>query len=699
MREVEARSAAPPAPPTPSSRRRARASGSRDADGLSPLVFERGALVDLDRASRLEWLETDGLGGWASGTVSGAHTRRYHGWLVAASKPPVGRRVLVSKLAETVRVGERRVELDANFYPETVHPRGCERLGRFERGVFPVFEFRFEGEGEHEGKGEDQGEDFLLKRAIASVAGESSTVVVYELVSASSAIELELVALLAGRDAHALERAADGRRWDPVPLGGGVVRFDSRRGEPAVYVWVAQSRFEAVGEWHWNVEYPEERARGFDFQEDLFAAGRFTVALAPGERVAVVLSTSDPSGRDGESLLAVERSRRLGLLERAGVSDPFGRRLVLAADQFLVRRGDGWTVVAGYPWFSDWGRDAMIALPGLCLATNRFEEARGILRSFVAALDHGMLPNRFPDDGEAPEYNTVDATLWLFVAAWRYLEATGDEAFVRDELLPALDDVLAWHGKGTRHGIGIDGDGLLRAGEEGVQLTWMDARVEGRVITPRRGKPVEISALWVNALRITAALHARFGRPTRARVLDGLADTATARFEELFWNEPEKGLDDVVDRATYDASRRPNQLYALALPWPLLPKEKARTVLATVDEHLLTPAGLRTLDPEHADYRARYEGGPAERDGAYHQGTVWPFLLGAWADATLRYGGARGRARVRRRIEALACHLAEAGVGSVSEICDGEAPHAPRGAVAQAWSVAELLRAWRSVAA
>lgn len=690
MSGVEPLGAAPPAPSAPPPRRRRRSAGARsDADGLVPLAFERDAVGGIERSAALEWLETDGLGGWASGTVSGAHTRRYHGWLIAATKPPVGRRVLVSKLAETVRIGGRRVELDANFYPETVHPRGFERLERFERGIFPAFEFR----------SEDEGADFLLKRTMAGVAGESSTVVVYELGSTSSPVELDLVALLAGRDAHALERAADDRRWDPVPLGDGVVRFDSRRGEPSVYVSVARSRFEAVGEWHWNVEYPEERARGFDFREDLFAAGRFTVALAPGERVAVLLSTSDPSGRDGESLIAGERSRRLGLLERAGFADPIGRRLVLAADQFLVRRGDGWTVVAGYPWFSDWGRDAMIALPGLCLATGRHEEARGILRSFVAALDRGMLPNRFPDDGEAPEYNTVDATLWLFVAAWRYLEATGDEAFVRDELLPALDDVLAWHGKGTRHGIGIDGDGLLRSGEDGVQLTWMDARVDGRVITPRRGKPVEISALWVNALRITAALHARFGRPTRARVLDGLAETATARFEELFWNEPEKGLDDVVERATYDASRRPNQLYALALPWPLLAGDKARTVLATVDEHLLTPAGLRTLDPEHPDYRGRYEGGPAERDGAYHQGTVWPFLLGAWADATLRCGGARGRARVRRHLETFANHLAEAAVGSISEICDGEAPHAPRGAVAQAWSVAELLRAWQSVAA
>jgi len=412
--------------------------------------------------------------------------------------------------------------------------------------------------------------------------------------------------------------------------------------------------------------------------------------------VAVVLSTRE-GARDGQALLARERARREALAAPAG-EDAVERRLRLAADQFLVRRGEGWTVIAGYPWFADWGRDAMIALPGLCLASGRFEEAKGILRAFAAAVDRGMLPNRFPDSGEEPEYNTVDASLWFFVAAWRYLEASGDPAFVRDELLPALDDVLAWHGRGTRYGIAVDADGLLRAGEPGVQLTWMDARVDGREVTPRTGKPVEIEALWVNALRIMAALHERFERPARARILARLADAAASRFLELFWNEAEGCLDDVVSGSTCDASLRPNQLWALALPFELVPEAMAKRVLAKVEKELLTPVGLRTLAPGHAEYHPRYEGGPAVRDGAYHQGTVWPFLLGPYCDALLRYGGARGRSRARRLVRALVGRsLGEACVGSISEIFDAEAPHTPRGAFAQAWSVAELLRVWREL--
>jgi predicted glycogen debranching enzyme len=424
----------------------------------------------------------------------------------------------------------------------------------------------------------------------------------------------------------------------------------------------------------------------------------------PGATLAVVLSTeSEP--RDGKALVEREAARRTALVERAGFTEAAARRLVLAADQFLVRRGEGWTVIAGYPWFSDWGRDAMIALPGLCLATRRFEEAKGILRSFAAAVDRGMLPNRFPDDGEAPEYNTVDATLWFFVAVWRYLEATGDEPFVRGELLPVLDEILSWHGSGTRYGIGVDRDGLLRAGEAGVQLTWMDARVGERVVTPRTGKPIEIEALWINALRVAASLHLRFGNGARAEILERLADAATARVDEQFWSETTHALADVVsddERADgrgdgRDDTLRPNQVYALALPWPSLGPERARVALKTVEGALLTPRGLRTLAPGDPAYRPRYEGGPAERDGAYHQGTVWPFLLGIYVCALLRFRNSAGQKAARALPERFADHLEEAGLGTVSEIFDAEPPHAPRGAVAQAWSVAELLRAYRAL--
>ncbi len=648
---------------------------------LVPISLDRAALGDFESASSREWLETDGLGGWASGTLSGAHTRRYHGLVVVATQPPVGRRLLVSKLAESVVVDGERFELDANSFPGAIHPRGDRLLERFERGFFPVFEYETKG--------------FHLRKTIGAIAGESTTVVLYELVNAAQLVELELRPFLAGRDIHALGRASDARRWDAEPTLDGV-RFDSRSGEPTVWIRVPCGQFEAAPDWWRSFTYDEERRRGFDFEEDLFTPGVVRVQLAPGSSLAVTLSTA-PEERDGAVLLAGELARRQELVARAGFADPLARRLVLAADQFLVRRGAGWTVIAGYPWFSDWGRDAMIALPGLCLATRRFEEAKEILRTFAGAVDKGMLPNRFPDGGEAPEYNTVDATLWFFVATWRYLEATGDEPFVRDELLPVLDEILSWHGRSTRYGIGVDRDGLLRGGEPGVQLTWMDARVGERVITPRHGKPVEIQALWINALRIAAALHARFGRSGRARVLERLADAAAVRVDELFWSESQKALADVVEGERRDESLRPNQLYALALPWPSVGPPRARAALETVERELLTPRGLRTLAPGDPAYRPRYEGGPEERDGAYHQGTVWPFLLGVYICSLLRFRNSAGQTAARALLERFGPHLEEACVGTVSEIFDAEPPHAPRGAVAQAWSVAELLRAFRSL--
>jgi predicted glycogen debranching enzyme len=672
-------------PPVPAAKRR------RKAVPPLALAFGREELGGYERLVSREWLETNGLGGWASGTLAGAHTRRYHGWLVVATKPPVGRRVLVSKLAETVLLADGgRVELDSNSFPGALHPRGFERLERFELELFPAFSFRFENK--------DKDKDFLLKRGVAGVHGENCVVVSYELCGSSSPVELELRPFFAGRDIHELRRAAPEREWRLASAdeARGAFRFSSLAGEPDVTISAPGARFLAGPDWWRDFEYAEERARGFDFVEDLFTPGVLRLRLEPGTSVAVVLST-ETGPRDGAALLAGERARREGLLSRAGFSDPLAQRLVLAADQFLVRRGAEWTVIAGYPWFADWGRDAMIALPGLCLSTGRHEEAKGILRAFARAADRGMLPNRFPDDGEAPEYNTVDATLWLFVAAWRYLEATGDEAFVRDELVPVLDDLLAWHGRGTRFGIRVDADGLLAAGEPGVQLTWMDARVGERVITPRHGKPVEIQALWINALRIMAELHARFGRPTRAKVLDRLADAAAARFDELFWNEDAQALFDVVDGERGDATLRPNQLYALALPWPSLAPDRARAVLATVERELVTPLGLRSLAPGDPAYVARYQGGPELRDAAYHQGTVWPFLVGIYVCALLRYRGAAGVATARQAIATLAANLAETGLGSISEIADADSPHAPRGAIAQAWSVAELLRAWRAV--
>ncbi len=650
-----------------------------DRHDMPEIVIDRDHLDSFEAASAIEWIETDGLGGWASSTLSGAHTRRYHGLLVAATKPPVARVVLLAKLDETLAIGAHApVALSSNAFPAAVHPAGWRQLARFTRGAFPVFEFEVEGA--------------RLVKTIAALDGEPTRVIVYTLQGASEPATLRLRPFLTCRDVHALgpampldetvHSAKDTLCWRPCP--------DS----PTVSLRADGARFEPGSDWYRHFHFAIERERGFDFAEDLFTPGELVVTLEPGRSVAVLASTSPVDGRDGHALLARERARREALVAELPPDEPLAPTLALAADQFIVRRGDDLrTIIAGYHWFADWGRDTMIALPGLCLATGRHDDARRILLTFARSLDQGMLPNRFPDDGERPEYNTVDATLWFFVAVHHFLACTGDETTVRDALLPALREAVHWHVAGTRHGIRVDEDGLLRAGEFGVQLTWMDAKVGDWVVTPRHGKPVEIQALWINALAILAALEARFGDVERAHEAGTLLGRARRAFVAQFWNDQAGCLYDVVTDAGPDASIRPNQILALALPYPVLPDSEARSVLRVVEERLLTPMGLRTLDPADANYRPRYEGGPFQRDGAYHQGTVWPWLLGPYATALVRLRGEAGRREARAALAALVPHLHEGCAGTIAEIADGDAPHRPKGAAAQAWSVAEILRA------
>jgi len=669
------------------------------AQGGRPLPWGRSwelgpeVLGDFAAGLGYEWIETNGLGGWASATANGAHSRRYHGLLVAATEPPAGRMVLLSRLQESVRAGgsgeagDQPCDLASNQFPNAVHPRGFERLTAFRRGLFPVFEFAAPGT--------------RLRKTVAAIDGENTTVVIYERLPGppgageeAGPVELWLRPFFAGRDFHALARANDAVRRDGR-IEGDTLAYDQYEGVPEVFLRVPGGSWTARPDWYYGFEYAVERERGLDWHEDLFTPGAFRVTLRPGARVGVIASTLHPAGRDALELVADERRRREQLLSRGAARHPLCRALTLAADQFLVRRGPALrTVIAGYHWFGDWGRDTMIALPGLCLVTGRHEEARGILRAFAAVVDQGMLPNRFPDRGETPEYNAVDASLWFFVAVHLYLAASGDDALARDEMLPRLEQILAWHRRGTRHGIRQDADGLLASGAPGLQLTWMDAKVGERVVTPRWGKPVEVQALWHNALAILAALYERYSRPAAASALRAEAARVRRRFVELFWNEPAGCLHDVVEPGgAADASLRPNQLLALSLPFPLLEGARAESILRVVERRLLTPVGLRTLSPDDPRYCPRYGGGPGERDAAYHQGTVWSWLLGPYLTALVRVRGEAGREQAREVLARFAAHLGEAGVGSISEIFDAEPPHAPRGCIAQAWSVAEVLRA------
>jgi predicted glycogen debranching enzyme len=632
-------------------------------------------LKDYNTCRSLEWIETNGLGGYASGTVSGAHTRRYHGMLVAAMHPPVGRMVMVSKLDETIVVGDKRIELSANQYPGAVHPTGFQFLKSFERKFFPEFIFK--------------AGDVEIKKTIACLHGENTTVIIYEVIEAKKNFTLELLPLYACRDFHSLAHANDSI-GQPYLFQDGLFRTVNYPGCPEIFISVPGSNFTEAKNWYYNFEYAVEQYRGLDFKEDLYTHGKFLIELKKGSKLGIILSVDDPTGRDAFGLFETEKKRR-EIVTSQFSDKKMLQRLALAADQFIVKRGDLKTIIAGYHWFSDWGRDTMIALPGLCLATGRLDDAKNILKAFANSVHAGMLPNRFPDYGEAPEYNTIDATLWYFHAVFKYFKYSADKSFV-ESVVPILQGIIEWHYKGTRYNIHVDPeDELIYGGQDGVQLTWMDAKVGDWVVTPRKGKPVEINALWFNALKIMQSLLNEIGNAKEGEKYEMKADTVQKSFNAKFWNA--KGfLYDNIDGDYKDDSIRPNQIYAIALPFPLLTKEKAANVFKTVETQLLTPRGLRSLAASHKDYKPIYGGNPWHRDGSYHQGTVWSFLLGAYIDALILVKGDKGKADASKIIKKFLEHLDEAGVGSVSEIFDADPPHTSRGCIAQAWGVGEVLR-------
>jgi predicted glycogen debranching enzyme len=634
-----------------------------------------GSLQELDSAAGLEWLLADGLGGYSSSTPLGLNTRRYHGLLVAATRPPVGRMVLLARVDESMLIGSRRVELSTNAYGEVIHPRGFGQAVAFTLDPLPSLTWELP-----EGR---------LTRTVARVHGDPSVVLLYAW-EGPGGVRLVVRPLLAYRDHHALQRENSAVRGEGAPRGEDLV-FEPYQGCPPLHLRLPGATWEGDGYWYRGFHYERERERGLEASEDLFSPGAFTRPLRPDETVALVARAGPISpGFDPPSAAAAERRR---LRELQGGEVGLISALRRAADTFLVRRGEtGRTVIAGYHWFADWGRDTMIALPGLCLATGRHREARAILTEYARHIDGGMIPNRFPETGEPPEYNTADAALWMAVAVQRLRETPEGPEFVRSKLKDSVFAILDGYRRGTRHGIRATADGLITQGEADLQLTWMDAKVGDWVVTPRRGKAVEIQALWYNALLVGAEIAAETGDSARADEYTALAARCRESFLRLFWSEDLGYLADVVGGGARDLSLRPNQLYAVGLPHSLLPRDKATRLLAAVRSALLTPMGLRTLAPNDPAYRGRYQGDPASRDGAYHQGTVWPFLMGVYVDAVIRVHGEEGKREARDWIRGFEAHLGEAGLGYVSEIFDGDPPHRPRGAIAQAWSVAELLR-------
>lgn len=636
---------------------------------------------DFNLATSREWLETNGLGGFASSTVIGLNTRRYHGLLTAATKPPVGRIVLLSKLEETLVINGRRYELSANQYPGVVHPQGFKYLTGFRLDPFPTFTYEVEG--------------LRLHKSVFMIHGENTTVVQYELEQRSNAfnIRLEVRPLIAFRDYHSTthENSALNPHFETKD---GETTFRPYADLPPLRLAHDRAEMDPNGFWYHNFQYAVEQERGLDFAEDLFSPCALKFDLSVNNNVNIIASTESHDTANAGAYRKNEIERRSAINKQARQTGALMTSLTAAADQFIVARKRGETVIAGYHWFGDWGRDTMIALPGLTLVNGRWDVARTILEEFAAHVDQGMLPNRFPDAGEPPEYNTVDATLWFFEAVRSFVQYTDDYEFVRTRLYAALQDIIDWHVKGTRYQIHVDDDGLLFSGEPGVQLTWMDAKVGDWVVTPRHGKPVEIQALWYNALCVMEHLARRFNDSDADKKYCTMARKARTSFNQTFWNGETGGLYDVVNEEVRDPSIRPNQVVAISLSHTMVSRDKAASVLRVIERELLTPRGLRTLAPADPKYIGRYEGGPAVRDGAYHQGTVWPWLMGPYFTAYTRtFGKQAGHEFAAKWLENFQEHVGEACLGQVSEIFDGDAPHAPRGCVAQAWSVAELLRA------
>lgn len=661
--------------------------------------FNAEQCADFDFSSSREWLETNGRGGFASATVSGMNTRRYHALLVAAPAGQTQRVVLLSKLEETLVVGATRFDLSTNRYaPGVTHPEGFRLQTGFRLDPHPVFIFRC---GE-----------VVLEKSVLIIHGENTTIIRYRLLeslreSAGEQVRLEVRPLVALRTYHSVQKMST--QTPLVVMNDGFAHIASGD-EARCQLRLAHDATEAHDEniWYENFAYDEEIRRGFNDAEDLFNPCLLRFKLDEKQTRNIIASADDApehAAREAAGLVEKELERRNLISERASkAANDETRALILAADAFLVHRhlhtggtasATHPTVIAGYHWFTDWGRDAMIALPGLTLATNRLDDAEAIMQTFALHMRDGLIPNYFPDAGGEPSYNTADATLWFAHVAGELMQR-GRASFVRTHLYDKLKELLRAHVQGTRYGIRVAPDGLLRIGTPGEQLTWMDAKIGDFVVTPRDGKPVEIQALWYNALRVIEHAAMEFNDEETRDTCARFAALAESYFAAKFWNDEARCLHDVVrDDDTPDPAMRPNQIFAVSLPHAILTdSQRAYDLVAAVERELLTPYGLRSLAPSDPAYRPRYEGDVWSRDTAYHQGTVWAWLIGAFITAYLRVNdhSPESLRQARAWLAPLHEHLREAGLGQVAEIFDGGAPHTARGCIAQAWSIAELLR-------
>jgi predicted glycogen debranching enzyme len=645
--------------------------------------FGKGYWKTFEQGIEREWLLTNGTGGFASSTIIGANTRRYHGLLIASFNPPVQRHLILSKIDESISIEGREYNLYSFITPDYIM-RGYHYLQRFALDPLPRYIFSVE--------------DVFIEKKIALVQRENIVVIVYKVLNGISDIRLKLALLVNYRDYHQ-NSSRNHMAFTQKPFENSVV-INPYNLELDINIYCDGGRFVKEDDcWFYNMYYPVEAERGLHAVEDHYIPGYFEVELKPGENrtISVIAAAGRQiSDFDAEGLINSEEKRIQKIMDDSGFKDSFALQLVRASDDFIVYRKstDAKTIIAGYPWFTDWGRDTMIALPGITLVTGRFEDARQILYTYSKYIKNGLVPNIFPDSGEKPYYNSVDAPLWYFEAVNKYIEYTGDYEFIKQNIYKVLKSIIHFYINGTEFNIKMDKDFLITAGNEKTQLTWMDAKVDDWVVTPRHGKAVEINALWYNALRIIARLAGRFGED--ANEYENIAREVKTSFEGAFWNETGQFLYDVVNGEHKNDMLRPNQILAISLSYPVIGGDKAQKVVDRVRKDLYTAYGLRSLSPYSEKYRGTYAGDRYSRDGAYHQGTVWTWLLGHFITAYTRvYGHTReGRQMALRFIQPFRDHLRDACIGSISEIFDGDQPLRPKGAFAQAWSVGEILRAY-----
>ncbi len=631
-----------------------------------------------------EWIVTNGLGGYASGTSMGINTRKYHGLLVASMNPPVERRLMLCSLDEEIIAGEDTYYLAAHQYPGKVHPEGYRYLMGFAMDPIPTFRYMTGG--------------ISIEKKLFMVYGENTIIIMYNIHNPlDTDVSLRMFPLVNDRDIHHLTRSKDINFHQEAKDTGIILK----NGKSEIHL-NSNMQFSHEPYWYYNLEYPVELSRGYPYIEDNFNPGYFEADIGKGySSFFIIASTGDTDSADIRTVrnrLEKETERRDKLVERYDRDDTFIRRLVTAGDSFIVKRKstDSRSVIAGYHWFADWGRDSMISLPGLTLVSGRFDDARNILATFAANCREGLIPNMFSDSpGGSAIYNSVDASLWFVHSLGRYFDYTEDIPFI-DSMWNTVEDIIENYRNGTRFGIGMDDDGLIF---HGGQLTWMDAIVDNTPITPRKGKACEINALWYNALKYAELM----GENLEREVSDypEIARTAKDSFAEKILNRERGCLYDLIPGPenrihAKDVSVRPNQIFAVSLPFTMLSRNTEKGIVKVVTEELLTPYGLRTLSPRDTAYIGTYRGELLSRDAAYHNGTVWPWLLGPYITAYRKVNdySEESRSYAKALLKGLERHLDEAGIGTISEVFDGNAPHKPGGCISQAWSVAEISRAW-----